>query len=70
MRQCKAWLLEMIEREATAQLVNDLRKGCAFSRQPARKSSDAEAQPLGDRIRVSPTIRQQSPDLILDRSAN
>ena len=32
LRQCKTWLFEILEREATAQLVNDRREGRAFTR--------------------------------------
>ena len=32
LRQCKTWLFEILEREATAQLVNDRREGRAFAR--------------------------------------
>src|SRR5208337_714494 len=63
-------VFEILEREAPAQLVDDLDEGCTFGGQPARESSDADGQRFGDRLRVSLAVRQQPLDLVLDRGAD
>lgn len=63
-------VFEVLEREAAAQLVDDIDEGCAFGGQPAREGSNADGQRFGDRLRVSLAVRQQPLDLVFDRGAD
>src|SRR5271167_1157097 len=69
LRRREVGVFEILEREAAAQLVDNLGEGRAFGGQPARQCSDADAQRFGDRFHVSPAARQQPLELVLDRSA-
>ena len=69
LRRREVGFFEILEREAAAQLIDNLGEGRAFGGQPARQCSDADAQRFGDRFHVSPAARQQPLELVLDRSA-
>ncbi len=66
LRQREARLVEILGGEATPQAVDDLGEIRPFLSEPPRKRSRAQRQRLGDDLRSSAAMRQQSLNLVLD----
>src|SRR5262249_58942594 len=68
LRERHAWLLQVLKREASPQLIHDLAKCGAFISQPSGERANAEGQSFRDRLRLRLAMRQESFHLVLDRS--